>query len=179
MDPAAGSQHLLDRVLAGQEHAAAADSHDLFPVISFDDRRKRMMPALATAMSSRPYCSMATLIIRRESSGFDTSAVTTATSSVTPTTESGSADKAVSVDISENKTSPLACKQFCGRTAYPGRRTRHDSTLSEQAPRTPPVDNAITAGFSNMAIPTLLKLSLHRLRWFSHSPPPHAGLEAS
>src|SRR5215207_5465510 len=26
-----------------------------------------MMPALATAMSSRPYCSMATLIIRRES----------------------------------------------------------------------------------------------------------------
>ncbi len=179
MDPAAGSQHLLDRVLAGQEHAAAADSHDLFPVISFDDRRKRMMPALATAMSSRPYCSMATLIIRRESSGFDTSAVTTATSSVTPTTESGSADKPSVLISARTRQAPSRANSSAVARPIPAAAPVTTAHFPSRRPELPPVDNAITAGFSNMAIPTLLKLSLHRLRWFSHSPPPHAGFEAS
>jgi hypothetical protein len=52
-----------------------------------------MMPALAITMSNRPYSSTATSIIRRTSSGFATSAVTTATSPVTSRSESRSADK--------------------------------------------------------------------------------------
>src|SRR5215216_5386132 len=65
-----------------------------------------MMPALAITMSSRPYSSTATSIIRRTSSGFETSAVKTATSPVTSRSESRSADNPSALISASTRRAP-------------------------------------------------------------------------
>ena len=75
---AACLQHRLDRVLAGQEHPAAIDGHDLVPVLrgGLDDRPKRDDSCVRHQDVEPPVVSTAASVMRLASSGFETSPTT-------------------------------------------------------------------------------------------------------
>jgi hypothetical protein len=102
-----------------------------------------MMPALATAMSSRPYCSTATSIIRRTSSGFDTSAVTTATSSVTFASESRSADKPSALISARTRRAPSRANSSDVARPIPAAAPVITALLPSKRPKVAPLDDSV------------------------------------